>query len=60
MSENSDVISKEDAKRLVELLDELEEILESKPDDTERLKKIYEELIQIRSRMPNSHNQNCG
>lgn len=48
MSENSDVISKEDAKRLVELLDELEEILESKPADTERLKKIYEELVQIR------------
>lgn len=57
MSENSHVISKEDSKRLVELLDEIVKILKDHPsDEIERLKNIHEELTQIRARMPNCHN----
>ncbi len=57
MSEDSHVISKEDSKRLVELLDEILKILKDHPsDEIERLKNIHEELTQIRARMPNCYN----
>jgi ElaB/YqjD/DUF883 family membrane-anchored ribosome-binding protein len=56
MSENSHVISKEDSKRLVELLDEVVKIIKDHPsDEIERLKNIHKELTQIRARMSNCH-----
>lgn len=48
MSENSHVISKEDSKRLVELLDEAVKILKDLPsDEIERLKNIHEVRLSL-------------
>lgn len=45
------MIKKEDKKRLGELLDETEKILKSESPDKERLKKIRDELFDIRKKM---------
>jgi ElaB/YqjD/DUF883 family membrane-anchored ribosome-binding protein len=52
MTEHSHFISKEDREKLLETLDEIEEILKDEPSDRmARLKKIREELAQIRTRI---------
>ncbi len=45
------MLKKEDKKRLGELLDETFEILKSESPDMERLKKIRDELLDIRKKM---------
>ena len=47
------MIKKEDKKRLRELFDETEEILKGESPDKERLKKIRDELFNIRKKIEN-------
>lgn len=50
------MIKKEDKKRLGELLDETIEILKSESPDMEKLKKIRDELLDIRKKMDDDIN----